>query len=116
MREHLANSDRLLSALAKLRPHLGDTRAERQPGTLHRVEHAGGGEALGRGPDEHQRLGRPRMGACRIAPSALHGEKLLVTAPDGKCGADFGATLKIRFERLARPLQTVGTHSLSATA
>jgi hypothetical protein len=85
----LCERDILFSSLREFRPELCDRSFQLDFLFLQNVQQAGAAQSFGGRPEEHDRVGGPRVLAVRVAKSAEKIDDLLSILPDRDGRAEF---------------------------
>ena len=88
----------MLSRLPKFRPEFGDAPIESDVVLLQRMKQARTPETFGRGPEEDNRVGGPRLFALGIAESTVQFHERFSVLPNRNSGAEFAELREIVVE------------------
>ena len=85
----------LFAGLRKLRPKLSDALVDVDLVFLQDMQQARAAQSLRRRPDEHERVGGPRLFAARVAISAVKIDNRFSVLPNRNRRAEFAEALEV---------------------
>src|SRR5678816_3652721 len=98
MRKQLPERDLVFVCLPKFGPELRDAAVELNLPLLQRMQHTRAANSFRCRPDQHDRVGRPRFLATRVAKSAVKINQRFTVLPNRNRRAEFAKSFKVLVE------------------
>src|SRR5205823_6000238 len=99
MRKQLPERDLVFVCLPKFGPELSDGPVELNLLLLQRMQYTRAANSFRCGPDQHDRVGRPRFLATRVTKSAVKIDQRFPVLPNRKRRAEFAKPFKVLVEQ-----------------